>query len=145
MGKKTINSGVYVKGVSDGGEDDFYGVIKHIFELSYRYDNNVVLFYSKRGWCYAIKTKPRGQIETEVPDIEVPYQDDEMSHVPDVIKVDPITNLVDKDVDGPQIDAQVLIELLNNNEDDANNSEDNEEDRHIDEKDNEDGIFCSDE
>ncbi|XP_045818458.1 uncharacterized protein LOC123911145 [Trifolium pratense] len=100
---------------------------------------------AKRGWCSAIKTKPRGQIETEVPDIEVPYQDDEMSHVPDVIEVDPITNLVDKDVDGPQIDAQVLIELLNNNEDDANNSEDNEEDRHIDEEDNEDGIFCSDE
>ncbi|CAJ2669088.1 unnamed protein product [Trifolium pratense] len=198
MGKKTINNGVYVKGVGDGDEDDFYGVIKHIFELSYRYDNNVVLFYcewfdptnngtkidpkhknvdirmdrrynsfdpfilaskcsqvyyvpypshhrAKRGWCSAIKTKPRGQIETEVPDIEVPYQDDEMSHVPDVIEVDPITNLVDKDVDGPQIDAQVLIELLNNNEDDANNSEDNEEDRHIDEEDNEDGIFCSDE
>jgi hypothetical protein len=118
VGKKTINSGVDVKGVSEGGEDDFYGVIKHIFELSYRYveqNNDVVLFYCewfdpangtridrkhktvdiqidsrynkfdpfilaskccqvyyvpypshhrrKKGWCSAIKTKPRGQIE----------------------------------------------------------------------------------
>ncbi|KAK2429708.1 hypothetical protein QL285_028127 [Trifolium repens] len=47
-GKKTINSGVYVKGVTEGGEDDFYGVIKHIYELSYNYvdcKNSVVLFY----------------------------------------------------------------------------------------------------
>ncbi|GAU50134.1 hypothetical protein TSUD_408660 [Trifolium subterraneum] len=171
IGKKTINSGVYVKGVSDGGEDDFYGVIKHIFELSYRYDNKVVLFYcewfdpthngtkidpkhknvdirmdrrynsfdpfilaskcsqvyyvpypshhrAKRGWCSAIKRKPR---------------------------VDPVTNLVDRDVDGPQIDAELLIELLNNNEEDANNSEDNEEDRHIHEEDNKDETYYSDE
>ncbi|XP_058784830.1 uncharacterized protein LOC131659691 [Vicia villosa] len=32
-GKKTINSGVFVKGVTDGGEDDFYGFVKHIYEL----------------------------------------------------------------------------------------------------------------
>ena len=198
MGKKTINSGVYVKGVGDGGEDDFYGVIKHIFELSYRYDNNVVLFYcewfdptnngtkinpkhknvdiridrrynsfdpfilaskcsqvyyvsypshhrAKQGWCSAIKTKPRGQIEKEVPDIEVPYQDDEMSHVSNVIEIDPVTNLVDKDVDGSQIDAEVLEELLNNNEEDANNSEDSEEDRDIHEEDNEDDTYFNDE
>jgi hypothetical protein len=198
MGKKTINSGVYVKGVGDGGEDDFYGVIKHIFELSYRYDNNVVLFYcewfdptnngtkinpkhknvdiridrrynsfdpfilaskcsqvyyvpypshhrAKRGWCSAIKTKPRGQIEKEVPDIEVPYQDDEMSHVPNVIEIDPVTNLVDKDVDGSQIDAEVLKELLNNNEEDVNNSENDEEDRDIHEEDNEDDTYFNDE
>ena len=47
-GKKTINSGVFVKGVTDGGEDDFYGVITHIYELEYNYldsKNKVVLFY----------------------------------------------------------------------------------------------------
>jgi hypothetical protein len=198
VGKKTINSGVYVKGVSEGGEDDFYGVIKHIFELSYQYveqDNDVVLFYCewfdptnrikidpkhkivdirmdkrynsydpfiltskccqvyyvpypshhrrKRGWCSAIKTKPRGQIEKEVSDIEVPYQDDEMSHVPEVIEVDPVTNLVDREVDGHQIDAEVLIELLlnNANEEDTNNSEDNAEEEHIYEEDNEDDTY----
>jgi hypothetical protein len=48
VGKKTINSGVYVKGVGEGGEDDFYGVIKRIFELRYQYveqNNDVVVFY----------------------------------------------------------------------------------------------------
>ncbi|KAI5423193.1 hypothetical protein KIW84_046256 [Lathyrus oleraceus] len=47
-GKKTINSGVFVKGVTDGGEDDFYGTITHIYELVYNYldcENKVVLFY----------------------------------------------------------------------------------------------------
>ncbi|XP_004516953.1 uncharacterized protein [Cicer arietinum] len=46
MGKKTINSGVYVKGVTGGGEDDFYGVIQHIFELEYyKLPHKVALFY----------------------------------------------------------------------------------------------------
>jgi hypothetical protein len=45
-----------------------------------------------------------------------------------VIEVDPITNLVGKEVNGHQIDVEMLIELLNNNdnEEDANNCEDNE-------------------
>jgi hypothetical protein len=73
---------------------------------------------AKRGWCSAIKTKPRGQIEREVPDIEVPYQDDEMSHVPEVIEIDPVTNLVDIEDDSHQIDAEMLKELLNNNAND---------------------------
>ena len=30
-GKKTINSGVYVKRVAEGGEDDFHGVIIHLY------------------------------------------------------------------------------------------------------------------
>ncbi|XP_058765057.1 uncharacterized protein LOC131638514 [Vicia villosa] len=46
QGKKTINSGVYVKGITEGGEDDFYGVIKHIFELEYHeLSHKVALFY----------------------------------------------------------------------------------------------------
>ncbi len=47
-GKKTVNSGVYVKGATDGGEDDFYGVIQHIYELAYNtldYTKRIVLFY----------------------------------------------------------------------------------------------------
>ena len=178
VGKKTINSGVYVKGVSEGGENDFYGVIKHIFELSYAYveqDNKVVLFYCewfdptngtkidpkyktvdirmdrrynafdpfilaskvtqvyyvpypshhrrKHGWCVAIKTKPRGQIETDdiIPNIEVAYQDNEMSHVPEVIEVDQVTNLVDREVDGQEIDAEMLF----NDSEESSNCEDN--------------------
>ncbi|CAK8569514.1 unnamed protein product [Lathyrus sativus] len=47
-GKKTINIGVFAKGVTNGGEDDFYGVVTHIYELAYNYldsENRVVLFY----------------------------------------------------------------------------------------------------
>lgn len=45
VGKKTINSGVVVQGE---GTSDFYGVIKHIYELQYNtttYPKKVVLFY----------------------------------------------------------------------------------------------------
>jgi hypothetical protein len=46
QGKKTTNSGVYVKGVTEGGEDDFYGVIEHIFELEYHaLSHKIALFY----------------------------------------------------------------------------------------------------
>lgn len=45
-GKKTINCGVHVKGLTEGGEDDFYGIIKHIFELEYRgLSKKIALFY----------------------------------------------------------------------------------------------------
>ncbi|KAK2450060.1 zinc finger protein [Trifolium repens] len=48
-GKETKNSGVCVKSVTENGEgDDFYGVIKNIFEVEYIYldnKNTVVLFY----------------------------------------------------------------------------------------------------
>ena len=46
-GKKTINSGVHVKGLTEGGEDDFYGIIHRIYELEYNTSNKpkkVVLF-----------------------------------------------------------------------------------------------------
>jgi len=46
-GKKTINSVVHVKGLTEGGEDDFYGIIHKIYELEYNTSNKpkkVVLF-----------------------------------------------------------------------------------------------------
>ncbi|KAK2455160.1 hypothetical protein QL285_002640 [Trifolium repens] len=64
-GKETINSGVCMKGVTENGENDFYGVIDKIIEVSYNYlDYNkaVVLFYcdwydpSRRGTKYNPKT-----------------------------------------------------------------------------------------
>ncbi|XP_058732953.1 uncharacterized protein LOC131604516 [Vicia villosa] len=48
VGKKTVNSGIVVKGITEGGEDDFYGVITHIYELVYNYmdsENKVVVVY----------------------------------------------------------------------------------------------------
>ena len=35
IGKNTVNFGVHVKRVTEGGEDDFYGIIQHIYELEY--------------------------------------------------------------------------------------------------------------
>jgi len=34
-GKKIINNGIYVRGLIEEGEDDFYGIIQHIYELKY--------------------------------------------------------------------------------------------------------------
>ena len=46
MVKKTTNSGLYVKGVTDGGQDDFYGIIQHIYELEYvGLTKKIPLFY----------------------------------------------------------------------------------------------------
>ena len=44
-GKKTTNCGVCVKGVTQGGEDDFYGFIEHIYELEYTGLPKIPLFY----------------------------------------------------------------------------------------------------
>ncbi|WVZ15584.1 hypothetical protein V8G54_013150 [Vigna mungo] len=144
QGKRTINSGVHVKGLIEGAKDDFYGVIKHIYELEYNtstIEKKIVLFYcdwfdpsrtgtrvdskygimdirmdkryvlfdpfiiahnveqvyyvpypasrtDKRGWCVAIKTKPRGHIDSNEIKAEVPHQMEEMSHVNDIIEVE---------------------------------------------------------
>jgi len=43
-----INIGVHIKGLIEGGANDFYGVIQHIFKLEYNttsYLKRVVLFY----------------------------------------------------------------------------------------------------
>jgi len=43
-----INSGVCVNGLTEGGEDNFYGLIQHIYEMKYNSsisDKKVVLLY----------------------------------------------------------------------------------------------------
>ncbi|CAJ2661338.1 unnamed protein product [Trifolium pratense] len=49
----------------------------------------------KRGWCTAIMTKPRGEIEKGGidEDVDHPYQIDEMANVADVITVEPLNRL----------------------------------------------------
>jgi len=45
-GKKTTNYGVHIKGVTERGQDDFFGVIKHIYELEYLgLSKNIPLFF----------------------------------------------------------------------------------------------------
>jgi len=44
--KRTINCSVHIKGVTDNGQDDFYGVIQHIYELKYiEITKKIPLFY----------------------------------------------------------------------------------------------------
>ena len=49
MVRKQKNSGLYVKGITDGGEDDFYGIIHYKYELEYvALNKKIPLFY--REW-----------------------------------------------------------------------------------------------
>ena len=48
-----------------------------------------------QGWCVAIKTKPRGYIESDHVQDNVPYQVEEMSHVNEVIEVEIVSGLQD--------------------------------------------------
>ena len=57
--------------------------VYHVQYPRYRKDN--------RGWCVAIKTKPRGRIESNEVEDDVPYQVDEMSHVNEVIEVEHVS------------------------------------------------------
>ena len=175
QGRETVNSGVCMKGVTGRGEDDFYGVVEHIYELAYPYldfDPKVVVFYCKwfdkspqgtqlnpktntvdikmnrryrlydpfviaqnvrqvyyvpypltrvdrRGWCVAIKTKPRGRIETSNDTVDdVPYQMDEMSNVNQVIEVEHITRLCDEPNTGEEVNDD---DEEDTNEEDAAN------------------------
>jgi len=165
QGKKIINSGVYVKGLTNEGEDDFYGIIKHIYKIKYNTSSTpkkVIVFYcdwfdpsrrgtrvdfkyhvvdirmdkryvpydpfiidhnvrqvyyvsyppsriDKRGWCAVIKTKPRGRIEATDVDDDMPYQEDQVSHVNEVIEVEPILGFQDSE-NGVEVEDEAIEE-----------------------------------
>jgi hypothetical protein len=149
-GKKTVNCGVHVKGLTEGGEDDYYGNINHIYELDYfGLKDKVALFYcewfdptrnagtkvhpqykivdikmdkryrpydpfiiaqkarqvyyvpypemctSMRGWCAAITTKPRGHVEIDNIEDEMPYQSHDTSPVLPIPEIEAISCLRD--------------------------------------------------
>ncbi|WVZ16156.1 hypothetical protein V8G54_009138 [Vigna mungo] len=128
QGKRTINSWVHVKGLTEGGEDDFYGgqewiqsmalwIFKWIKDMSclilFIIAHNVEQVYyvpypvsrtDKQGWCVAIKTKPRGRIDSNEVEAEVPYQVEEMSHVNDIIEVEKVIRLQDIEADLQEVD-----------------------------------------
>jgi len=217
-GKKTINSGVYVKGLTEGGHNDFYGIIEHIYELEYNTSSSpkkVVVFYchwfdpshrgtivdpkygivdihmekrylpfdpfilahnvrqvyyvpypssrkDKKGWCVAIKTKPRGRIESLDMEDDLPYQIDEMTHVNEVIEVEGILGFQHSQVDVEQVEEDNEEEFEEENEEgneeefeDSENedtedvyieedSEDGQLERNDSEEDNEDDEFDDD-
>ncbi|CAL5194221.1 unnamed protein product [Lathyrus oleraceus] len=80
----------------------------------------------KRGRYVVIKTKPLGHIETDEIVEGVAYQVDEISQINDVIEVERITSLCDTVVEGHQVDASILLEENNvDEENDEFGSEDN--------------------
>jgi len=149
-GRKTSNCGVHVKGLAEGGNTDFYGIIKHIFELDYfGLKHKIPVFYCEwfdptrntgtkvhpqyktvdikmdkryrpydpfilaqnarqvyyvpypemcrdmRGWCAAITTKPRGRVEIDNIEDEVPYQSDGMLPALPNVEIEAISCLRD--------------------------------------------------
>lgn len=177
-GKRTINSGVYVKGETGGSENDYYGVIQHIYQLEYPYldyEKKIVLFYcswfdpsvrgtklnpkcntvdiqmnrryqlydpfimaenvrqvyyvpypsTRKGWCVAIKTKPRGRIEASDVEDDVPYQVDEMSGVNEVIEVEEVHPLRDDRIHVEEVEA--VLEVTEENELDEQDEEENQD------------------
>jgi len=84
----------------------------------------------KCGWCVAIKMKPRGYIEFDHVQDDVPYQVDEMSHVNEVIEVESIYGLQDLRGGVEEVDPANML----TNEEESNNL--NEESNNI-EQDNE--------
>ncbi|XP_045791903.1 uncharacterized protein LOC123886649 [Trifolium pratense] len=139
------------KGFTRGGEDDFYGVIQHIFELQYhKFPHKIALFYcrwfdprqnrgtkvhphydivdikmnrkydlydpfiiaqkarqvyyvpypemrrDKCGWCAVIQTKPRGRVEVDDVDENIPYQNEDMTHVEQLNEIEEMDGLHDE-------------------------------------------------
>ena len=116
----------------------------------------------KKGWCVAIKTKPRGHIESLDMEDDVPYQIDEMTHVNEVIEVEGILGFQHSQVDVEQVEEDNEEEFEEDNEEgneeefeDSENedsedvyieedSEDGQLERNDSEEDNEDDKFDDD-
>jgi len=71
----------------------------------------------KRGWCVAIKMKPKGYIESDHVQDDVPDQVEEMSHVNEVIEVESISGLQDLRGGVEEVNP---VDLLTNEEETTN-------------------------
>ncbi|CAK8530727.1 unnamed protein product [Lathyrus sativus] len=80
----------------------------------------------KRGWSVVIKTKPLGHIETGDLVEDVAYQVNKVEQINDTIAVEQITSLSGTTVEGHQVDASILLdENEMDNEHEKFGSEDN--------------------
>jgi hypothetical protein len=199
-GKKTTNCGVHVKGLTEGGEDNYYGIIKHIFQLKYQdISNRITLFYCEwfdptknsgtrvhpqynivdikmnrryamydpfilaqkvrqvyfvpypeicremRGWCAAISTKPRGHVEIETVEDEMPYQSDDMSPVVPIQELESLHFLADETlidevemIIEPDNESMVQDGLSEDGEEDEDENDDDDEEEEEDNDDDDD-------
>ena len=67
--RSTQNYGIWVEGEHDGKPCDFYGVITHIFEITYVFDHKVILF--KCTWYDTDERKKRVRHEHHMTSINV--------------------------------------------------------------------------
>ena len=58
----------------------------------------------KHGWCVVIKTKPRGHMEFDDVEDDVPYQEGSPSHTNEVIKSEDIFAWQDVESDHEEVD-----------------------------------------
>ena len=61
----------------------------------------------KSGWCVAIQTKPRGRIESNEVEEDIPYQVDEMAHAHEIIEVDSVSTLHDFDGAPEELEGEI--------------------------------------
>ncbi|KAK6773754.1 hypothetical protein RDI58_028992 [Solanum bulbocastanum] len=128
-GKKTNNSGVWVKGE---GDIDYYGVLYKIIELEYvvgcpiRKDSNLSgqvnvkqVYYipyplckNKSSWCVVIKTKPMGRVEVEDA-LDVAYLND-ISSVESTVNDELACELLHSEGIYEKFDATILQSNPNN-------------------------------
>jgi len=73
-----------------------------------------------RGWCVAIRTKPRGHVQVEKMEDELPYQANEIPNVLPVIRIEHLQGLAKTFV------VEVLIEPLDQSDQDLSNKDDKE-------------------
>ncbi|BAT81714.1 hypothetical protein VIGAN_UM142300 [Vigna angularis var. angularis] len=77
----------------------------------------------KRGWCVAIKTKPRGRIDSNDVEADVPYQVEEMSHVNDIIEVEEVVRLQDVEAGLEEVDPNNISSFQGQIDEDTTESE----------------------
>ncbi|BAT92691.1 hypothetical protein VIGAN_07149600 [Vigna angularis var. angularis] len=77
----------------------------------------------KRGWCVVIKTKPRGRIDSNDVEADVPYQVEEMSHVNDIIEVEEVVRLQDVEAGLEEVDPNNISSLQGQIDEDTTESE----------------------
>jgi len=90
----------------------------------------------KNGWCVAIQTKPRGRIESNEVEEDIPYQVDEMSHAHEIIEVESVSTL--HDFDGAPEELEGEIQEEDGEEEEEEEDEEDEDDQEEEEEEEED-------
>jgi len=90
----------------------------------------------KSGWCVAIQAKPRGCIESNDLEEDIPYQVDEMSHAHEIIEVESVSTLHDFDGAPEELEGEIQEEDGEEEEDEEDEDDQEEEEKDDDDDDN---------